>query len=390
MSTKPSRQGRTSITKEASRSERPAAAASDVEPDDAGHLIDRDLEKASRLGDFLRAARDVSKPPRLHRRQSITVPVPDKPNEANDLSSGSQRRGAVRRQQRTSEVVPPYSPDDRQPVMAPLIAASVTDATARVPQQPGEPRRSRAAGPATCSGTPSPASSMSRTVKEEAAVLTSDVDKALEAPLMTGGRTRTGGTHVKPLDEGPTRAPDNRSAVAVTSDTAPSHLEGTSEYRKDASEAGRRPLRASALRIQPCHTAVHFKSATLWFGTWQIGHPQKHANRGGQTARVADLCGTPDCIEHVHTLGIDTGRNTSPCQELGIFVCAGWSNDFRHVNASVTEQAVLHWIATVHKLSFGDFDQQAVINRPLNMMRQCMSGTTDEENAVRMLTAICK
>ncbi|KAL1414390.1 hypothetical protein MTO96_007533, partial [Rhipicephalus appendiculatus] len=58
-----------------------------------------------------------------------------------------------------------------------------------------------------------------------------------------------------------------------------------------------------------------------------------------------------------------------------------------YVNGSVTEQAILHWIATINKLSFGDFDRQAVINRPLTMMRQCVSGTTDEEGNIRMLTA---
>ncbi|KAH7971932.1 hypothetical protein HPB52_003872 [Rhipicephalus sanguineus] len=51
------------------------------------------------------------------------------------------------------------------------------------------------------------------------------------------------------------------------------------------------------------------------------------------------------------------------------------------------DQAVLQWIATIHQLSLGDYNRQAVIDSPLRMMRQCMSSTTDEENAVRMLTA---
>ncbi|XP_049267181.1 neprilysin-like [Rhipicephalus sanguineus] len=103
--------------------------------------------------------------------------------------------------------------------------------------------------------------------------------------------------------------------------------------------------------------------------------------------READLCGTADCIEHVHTLGIYTDHNASPCECFGCFVCSGWSNDFRHANSSVRGQAILRWFATVNKLSLGDYDQQAVINRPLSMMRQCMSSTSDGENTVRMLTA---
>ncbi|KAH7972787.1 hypothetical protein HPB52_017098 [Rhipicephalus sanguineus] len=101
---------------------------------------------------------------------------------------------------------------------------------------------------------------------------------------------------------------------------------------------------------------------------------------------VVELCGTPDCIEHVHTLGIDTGRNLSPCQRFGSFVCSGWSNDFRHVNGSVTQQSILQWIATVNELSLGDYDVQAVINRPLSMIRRCMSRTVRVEDAVKMLT----
>ncbi|KAH8028829.1 hypothetical protein HPB51_019915 [Rhipicephalus microplus] len=44
----------------------------------------------------------------------------------------------------------------------------------------------------------------------------------------------------------------------------------------------------------------------------------------------------------------------------------------------------------VQKLSLGDYDVQAVINRPLSMMRRCMGRTGDEENAVKMLTAFVR
>ncbi|KAH7972795.1 neprilysin [Rhipicephalus sanguineus] len=430
MSKKLSRQGRSSIAKEASRNERPPAAASDVEPTGASHSFDRDLEKTSRSGDSLRAAEEATKPPRHRRRQSSTVAAPDKPNEANDLSSAYRSRGAVRRQQRTSGVIPPYSSSDRELVTAPFVAVTATDATAGVPEQPGEPRRT-GAGHAICSGTPSEASHMPKTLKEEPALLTSDLDKAMDAPEMPGEGRRTGGTDGKPLDEGPVRAPDNPSAVAVTRDTAPS-------TSKEPGSTARTPVRQAAAAAESRRSA--FTRSTLRFtsgrrrqGTGRgmptgeqprledllqvspkkekvtVTHPRFHrrafigaaallavllalvlfALYQGLNAngRVAYLCGTPDCIEHVHALGIDTGRNSSPCQSFGCFVCSGWSNDFRHVNGSVTDQAILQWFASVVKLSFGDFDRHAVINRPLSMMRRCMSSTTDEENAVRMLTA---
>ncbi|KAL1420075.1 hypothetical protein MTO96_024660 [Rhipicephalus appendiculatus] len=283
--------------------------------------------------------------------------------------------------------------------------------------------------PRACSGTPSEATHMLRTAKEEPALLTSDLDVGADAPLVSGGRTRTGASHGRPLNEGPVRAPDNRSAVAVTSDTAPSTSKEPASTagapaRQAAAQPRRSTLAGAAMRftsgrgklgtdrgmptgqqrhledlLQVCHEKEKPKDSPPPFDRIALvagaallalilpvvlfALYQGHIPDG----RVADLCGTADCIEHVHTLGIDTGRNISPCRCFGRFVCAGWSNDFRHVSGSVTEQAILDWLATIVKLSFGDFDHQAVTNEPLNMMRQCMSSTTDEENAVRMLTA---
>ncbi|KAL1420080.1 hypothetical protein MTO96_024665 [Rhipicephalus appendiculatus] len=362
-------------------------AASDVKPDGSGHSSDRDADRASKSSDSLRAAQDApAKRPRLRRRASSTVPVPPQPNESNDLSSASRRRGAVRRHQRTSEVVPPYSPGVREPVAAALVAITATDGTGQVPEQPREPRRSTATGPATYGGTPRQASSAPKTMKEEPVVLTSDVDKAMDAP--SDGRQRAGGPgRETACSRQPQRRCRDKSQCSV-------HLEGTSEYCKDASEAGRR----SAPALPACPTAVHF-------GTWQSGLQPRHAFRavvaigygdgiGAAVAkghkvdgRDADLCGTADCIQHVHTLGIGTGNSASPCECFGCFVCSGWSNDFRHVNTSVKEQAILRWFATVDKLSIGDYDRRAVINRPLSMMRHCMSSTSDAEETVRMLTA---
>ncbi|KAH7971763.1 hypothetical protein HPB52_002747 [Rhipicephalus sanguineus] len=380
-------------------------------PDGAGHSSYRGSYKASRSSDSLRAAQEVSKLPRLSRRQSSTVPIPITPNEATDLSSASRRRGAVRRQQRTSEVVPLYSAGDRKPLSAPFVAVTATDATARVPQQPDESTRSNATERATYSLTPSQASFTSRTVKEEPAPLTSDLDKVMDAPVMPRERTS-----------------DNRSAVAVTSDAAPfTSKEPASAARTQRKQAAAPPRRSALTR-----GTLRLTSGRGKLGTGR-GVPTEQQPRlenllrespkeklsatrpwfdrnafGGAVALLAvilalelfalhlrhevdssaaDLCGTLDCIEHARALNIDTGPSVLPCRCFGCFVCSGWSNDFRHLNGSVTEQAILRWIATVHKLSVSDYDRHAVINRPLSMMRHCMSSTTDEESDVRMLTA---
>ncbi|KAH7971930.1 hypothetical protein HPB52_003870 [Rhipicephalus sanguineus] len=425
MSKKPSRQGRTSGTK----IEPPPAAASDVEPHGFSHSSDRNSDKSSRSSDSLRLAQDAAKSPWPRRRQSSTVPVPLKPNEYNDLSSTSGRRGALRRQQRSSKDVPPYSPGDREPVTASFIGVTSTDAAGYVPEHTGKPRRSSATSPATCSGSPSLVSSTSRTMKEESSELTSDVEKTMKAPVMTSGRRRTGGADGMPLVERLLRAPDNRSAVAVTRDTSPFTSkdpassgstalgQATAQPRRSAvtratlrSTSGRdklgtgsgmpteqQPRLEELLQVSPKkenpsltrpsfdRTALVGSAALLalivpvvLFALYQ-GHKAD--------GEVVDLCATPDCIEHVHTLGIDTASSELSCQCYGCFVCSGWSNDFRHVNGSVMDQAILQWIATIHKLSFGDYNRQAVIDSPLRMMRQCMSSTTDEENAVKMLTA---
>ncbi|KAL3231558.1 hypothetical protein MRX96_023271 [Rhipicephalus microplus] len=96
----------------ASSCEHPPAAASNVNSD-----------KPSRSADFVRAAQEAGKPPRLRRRHPSTVSVPSKSDESNK-SSGSRHRGAVRRPPRTSEVVPPHSPGELEPVRA--SPASVT------------------------------------------------------------------------------------------------------------------------------------------------------------------------------------------------------------------------------------------------------------------------
>ncbi|KAH7971929.1 hypothetical protein HPB52_003869 [Rhipicephalus sanguineus] len=384
-------------------SERTSAwRCSDVKPDGVGHSSDRDSDKASKSSDSLRAAQDAANPPRLRRRRSSTVPVPLKPNESNALSSASRRRDDVQRHQRTSKVVPPHSPGDHKPVTAPFVAVIATDGTVLVPEPPA---------------------------KEGPAVPTSGVDKAMDAAVMPGGRRRTGGTDGKPLDEGPVNAPENRSAVAVTSDIAPSTSKGpASTARTPVSQTAAQPRRSTVTRA-----TLRFTSGRGVLGSsrgmltelqprledllqMSPKKEQLSATRpwidgrelaGAATlmavilalvlfalyrmyktdGREADLCGTADCIEHVHTLGIYTDHNASPCECFGCFVCSGWSNDFRHANSSVREQAILRWFATVNKLSLGDYDQQAVINRPLSMMRQCMSSTSDGENTVRMLTA---
>ncbi|XP_070378364.1 uncharacterized protein [Dermacentor albipictus] len=86
------------------------------------------------------------------------------------------------------------------------------------------------------------------------------------------------------------------------------------------------------------------------------------------------LCGTPDCVDHAHVLGLK-GRDPPPCTGFGDFVCSGWKANTRGVGAAVTADAVFSWLATVEKMSLGDFDRQAVVNRPLSMMRECMVRT---------------
>ncbi|KAL1414393.1 hypothetical protein MTO96_007536 [Rhipicephalus appendiculatus] len=231
----------------------------------------------------------------------------------------------------------------------------------------------------------------------------------------------------RPLGEGPVNAPDNRSAVAVTSRSAPStSKEPASTARTPVRQAADQPqrsppapLRSTSGRgradssrgtlseLQPrledlLHVSPKKEELSVtgsWFDGIEyagiaallavilalvlFGLYRRHKVDG----RDADLCGTADCIQHVHTLGIGTGNSASPCECFGCFVCSGWSNDFRHVNTSVKEQAILRWFATVDKLSIGDYDRRAVINRPLSMMRHCMSSTSDAEETVRMLTA---
>ncbi|KAL3231554.1 hypothetical protein MRX96_023267 [Rhipicephalus microplus] len=461
MPKKPPGQGRSKGNKKASGEELWPAATSDVKPESAGHESDRDREKTSKSSDSLRATQDVAKPPRLRRRRSSTVSVTLKPSESTDQSTASRRRGATRRKRRPSEVVSPYSPADRSTLAATITPITATHETGHISEQPGEPRCSGVAGPATYGEATSQASSTSRTVKEEPAVLTPDVDKA--APGTPDGKTR--GPDGRPLGEGRVNegkagrpgthttsfiAPHFQAkslelfvivhfvqllATAapppVTSDTAPPTSKepaGTASMQTRQADVTARPRRYTFTRaaqrftsgrgrfgssrgmlteLQPrLEDLLHAfpkkdeQSITRpWFGGREFAGASAVLavslalvlfalyRRHKVNSRDVDLCGTADCIEHVHTLGINTGHRPSPCECFGCFVCSGWSNNFRHVNSSVIEQVILRWFATVEKLSLGDYDRHAVTNRPLSMMRQCMSSTSDAEKTVRMLTA---
>ncbi|XP_075556732.1 uncharacterized protein LOC142588797 [Dermacentor variabilis] len=96
--------------------------------------------------------------------------------------------------------------------------------------------------------------------------------------------------------------------------------------------------------------------------------------RGGRTKDDELLCGTPDCIDHANILGLK-GRRPPPCTGFGDFVCSGWKANTRGISTAVTADALFSWVETVEKMSIGDFDRQAVVNRPLSMMRKCMVRT---------------
>ncbi|KAH8028830.1 hypothetical protein HPB51_019916 [Rhipicephalus microplus] len=412
MPKKPPGQGRSKGNKKVSGEELWPAAASDVKPEGTGHESDRDREKTSKSSDSLLATQDVAKPPRLRRRRSSAVSVTLKPSESTDQSTASRRRGATRRKRRFSEVVSPYSPGDRSTLAATIVPITATHETGHISEQPGEPRWSGVAGPATHGEATSQASSTSRTVKEEPAVVTPDVDEAADALGTPDGRTRE--PDVRPLG----KALGKSSAAPVTSDTAPPTSKepaGTASMQKRQADVTARPRRYTFTRAAQRFTSGRGRFGSSrgmltelkdeqsitrpWFGGREFAGASAVLavslalvlfalyRRHKLNSRDVDLCGTADCIEHVHTLGINTGHRPSPCECFGCFVCSGWSNNFRHVNSSVIEQVILRWFATVEKLSLGDYDRHAVTNRPLSMMRQCMSSTSDAEKTVRMLTA---
>ncbi|XP_075556734.1 uncharacterized protein LOC142588800 [Dermacentor variabilis] len=490
MSKKASRQGRVRGPKKDSRREHPPAAASDFELDGAGHSSDRDSDQASRTSNLTRTAQQVAKPSRLRRRRSSSLVAPPKPNESpsQEPSSISRRRQAGRKHRGTSAVVFPHLPDDQEPEMAPFVAASATDAAAtdRVPQQPGEQRLGE--GPVNLSETtPSQATSVSTTSKEEPAESTTDMAATVDAPVSFGWRPHSGGTYGRPLHGGPVPGAQSNSSGAGVVNVPPVALEakkrGSSSdvrvwkmrcpskprqlsriafRRKAAPDSGgilAIPVRSSSAPApstskEPAGTAEAsartvsaqaprsaWSRATLGFTLARGSHeidagPRRLSEReprledllevppetGKQGAvqpwtnrillsvaalvvviltlmlialyRVRkvngeehDLCSTLDCIEHVRALNIDTGRSPSPCEDFAGFICPGWTDTYRHVNGSVNEQAVLHWIATIEKLSLSDFDRQAVINRPLSMMGKCITMATDGDNAMRMMIA---
>ncbi|KAH7959548.1 hypothetical protein HPB49_011848 [Dermacentor silvarum] len=107
--------------------------------------------------------------------------------------------------------------------------------------------------------------------------------------------------------------------------------------------------------------------------------------RGGEKPGV---CASEDCIHHVRALGIDVGRSPSPCESFGRFVCSGWKTSDREFANTVPRQVALEWILRVEKMSLRDFDRDAVVNRPLIMMRKCMRHTADEKDAVASLIAM--
>ncbi|KAL1420077.1 hypothetical protein MTO96_024662 [Rhipicephalus appendiculatus] len=87
------------------------------------------------------------------------------------------------------------------------------------------------------------------------------------------------------------------------------------------------------------------------------------------------LCSTLDCIEHANILGLEGRKPPASCTGFDDFVCSAWKANARGVTAAVTGETMISWILAVEKMSQGQFDRQATVNRPLNMMRACMSRT---------------
>ncbi|KAL3231560.1 hypothetical protein MRX96_023273 [Rhipicephalus microplus] len=92
------------------------------------------------------------------------------------------------------------------------------------------------------------------------------------------------------------------------------------------------------------------------------------------------LCSTLDCIDHANTLGLGGRHPPASCTGFDDFVCCGWKPDAQGITFAVTGEALMSWILTVEKLSHGEFDRQATINRPLNMMHACMTRTAGAED----------
>ncbi|KAK8781590.1 hypothetical protein V5799_017070 [Amblyomma americanum] len=96
------------------------------------------------------------------------------------------------------------------------------------------------------------------------------------------------------------------------------------------------------------------------------------------------VCGTPGCVEHAQALGLDTSRSPSACDVFSAFTCPGWKIGDEDVVTTVS-QAILLWIISLQKMSLDAYEREAVVNRPLSMMRECMHRSCDDADAVMSL-----
>ncbi|KAK8762013.1 hypothetical protein V5799_026719, partial [Amblyomma americanum] len=97
------------------------------------------------------------------------------------------------------------------------------------------------------------------------------------------------------------------------------------------------------------------------------------------------VCGTPGCVEHAQALGIDTSRSPSACEDFSAFICPGWKIGDEDVVATVYSQAILISIISLEKMSPNAYEREAVVNRPLSMMRECMHRSSDDADGVMSL-----
>ncbi|KAK8786876.1 hypothetical protein V5799_023349, partial [Amblyomma americanum] len=94
------------------------------------------------------------------------------------------------------------------------------------------------------------------------------------------------------------------------------------------------------------------------------------------------VCGTRGCVEHALALGIDQSRILLACDDFSALICPSWKHGDVDVITTVNAQAVLHWAITVEKMSLDAYEREAVVNRPLSMMRHCMHRSGDDADAV--------
>ncbi|KAK8768292.1 hypothetical protein V5799_015243 [Amblyomma americanum] len=106
------------------------------------------------------------------------------------------------------------------------------------------------------------------------------------------------------------------------------------------------------------------------------------SRRNGDGMKV---CGTRGCVQHAVALGIDKSRGPLACEDFSTFICPSWKLGDVDVVTTVNAQAVLLWVISVEKMSMDAYEREAVVNRPLSMMRDCMHRPGDDSDSLMSL-----